>query len=443
MKLAWRPATFAYAFRALNGREFRLFFMGQGISLIGTWMQRIALAWLVYRLTGSALVLGAVAFAGQFPSALLAPLGGALADRWSRHRIVIVTQSLAAIQALLLAALVLSGGVQVWHIVVLTIVAALIDGVDIPARQSLLVQLVKGPAELSNAIALNSSLFNGARLIGPAAAGILIAIIGEGTLFLINGLSYVAVIGALLAMRVAPAAPAGERPAVVGALREGVSYAFGFVPIRSALILLAMINLAGVPYLMLLPVFATDVLDGGAHTFGFLMAATGLGALAGAAYLASRSTVRGLGRVATFCAGALGIGLVLLSQTTVVWLVMVFLLITGFGMMVQTTSINTMLQTLVDDQMRGRVMSLYSVAILGMAPIGKLLYGMLANVIGAQVTVLLGGIGCISAAVWFGRQLPVLRESVRPIYLELGIVQEAASPPSPAEDEAPRPGSAA
>jgi MFS family permease len=423
MKLAWHPTTLADPFRALRVRDFRLFFVGQGISLIGTWMQRIALAWLVYQLTGSALLLGAVAFAGQFPSALLAPFGGALADRWSRHRIVIATQSLAAIQALLLAALVLSGGVQVWHIIVLTVCSALIDGVDIPARQSLLVQLVKGPTELGNAIALNSSLFNGARLIGPAAAGILIAVIGEGLLFLINGLSYIAVIGALLAMRVTARPPVAQRPPVFGALREGFSYAFGFVPIRSALTLLAIVNLVGVPYLMLLPVFATDVLDGGAHTFGFLMAATGLGALVGAGYLATRSTVRGLSRLAALCAGMLGVGLVVLAQVGTVWIAFAVLLVTGFGMMVHSTAINTMLQTLVNDEMRGRVMSLYSMAILGMAPIGKLLYGGLANQIGAPTTVLVGGFGCVAAALWFARQLPVLRERIRPIYLEMGIIR--------------------
>jgi len=418
---------FAHAFRALRHRDFRLFFIGQGISLTGAWMQQVAMSWLVYRLTGSAFTLGAIAFASQFPTFLLAPIAGVVADRHRRHRIVVTTQSLALVEASILATLVLTGTVQVWHIIALSTVLGIVNAFDIPARQSLFVKLVEGPEDLANAIALNASMFNMARLTGPAIAGVLIGVVGEGPVFVINAASYIAVLTSLFRMDAAKAERPERQSRALSHLREGFRYAFGFPPIRSILTLLALTSLLGMPYVVLLPVFASDVLGGGPQTLGFLMSAAGLGALGGALYLASRTTVRGLGRVIAIAVTVFGVGLIAFSFSRWQPLSIALLLVTGFGMMVQSASSNTVLQTIVDEDKRGRIMSLYTMAFMGMAPFGSLLAGTLASNIGAPATVRIGGIACLGAALWFQHKLPAIRALVRPIYIRLGIIPEVAT----------------
>lgn len=412
--------------RALRHRNFRLFTMGQSISLIGTWMQQVAVGWLVYRLTGSAFLLGLVSFVSLGPGFVIAPLAGELADRYSKQRIVIITQFAMMIQALLLGALVLSGAVTIGWILVLMGVLGVATGFDIPARQAFLIDMVGDRRDLPNAIALNSSIFNGARLIGPAIAGFAIAAVGEGWVIVLNGASYIFVLGSLLSMRITQPSRTGSQGAVLRRMADGFRYAFGFAPIRAILALVAVVSLLGVPFSVLLPVIATDVLAGGPGTLGMLMSATGLGALAGALFLASRSTVRGLGRVIVVAATLFGTALVLLTFARSLAVALPLLLLAGFGMMAQMASSNTVLQTLVEDDMRGRVMSFYTMAFMGTAPIGSLLMGVLAARVGAPSAIGLGGAACVVAALYFGRRLPVLREIVRPIYQQMGILPELA-----------------
>ncbi|HXV64108.1 MAG TPA: MFS transporter [Vicinamibacteria bacterium] len=413
--------------RALRHRNYRLFFVGQGISLVGTWLSRAATSWLVYRLTDSAFLLGVLGFAGQIPMFFLAPLGGALVDRWDRRRILIATQALSMLQSFTLAVLALSQVITVTHIVILSVFQGLLNALDVPARQSYVIDLVEGNEDLPNAIALNSSMFNAARLVGPAIGGILIASVGEGYCFLIDGFSYLAVVASLLAIHVRPPVGRAKSPAVLRGIQEGISYAFGFAPIRAMLALIAVISLLGMPHAVLMPVFARDVLGGGPSTLGFLMAASGVGALLGAFYLASRKTVRGLGRLIAAMGALSGVSLAAFSQSRAVWLSLPLMALVGFGILVLTASSNTVLQTIVEDDKRGRVMSLYAVAFLGVTPVGSLLAGALANAIGAPITVLLGGVGCLVSAAAFFRQIPALREQVLPIYVEKGIVPEVAT----------------
>jgi MFS family permease len=411
-------------FRALSHRNYRLFFGGQGISLIGTWMQQIAMSWLAYRLTGSALLLGVVGFTSRIPTFLLASLAGVLADRWNRHRILVITQTLSMIQAMILAILVLTETVAVWHIISLSLLLGLINALDIPARQSFVVDMIEKREDLGNAIALNSSIVNGARLIGPSVAGVLIATLGEGMCFLVNGLSFIAVIMALLAMKIAPKQREMPSSQVLQGLKEGFSYAFGFAPIRSVLLLLALVSLMGMPYTVLMPIFAEKILHGGPQALGFLMGATGVGAMAGSIYLASRKSVLGLGKIIVISANLFGIGLIAFSLSHLFWLSLLFMLLTGFGMMVQMASSNTVLQTIVEEDKRGRVMSFYTMAFMGMVPFGSLLAGGLANKIGAPNTVMMGGVACILGSAMFAKKLPSLRKIARPIYVKKGIVSE-------------------
>jgi MFS family permease len=413
-------------FRALRHRNYRLFFGGQAISLIGTWMQRIAMAWLVYRLTGSAFLLGVVGFAGQIPTFLLVPFTGVLADRWNRHHILIATQTLSMLQALVLAALVLEGSIAIWHIVSLSVFLGLVSAFDVPARQAFVVQMVESKEDLGNAIALNSSVFNSARLLGPSIAGLLTAAVGEGLCFLLNGLSFLAVIAALLAMKLPPKEPNSGKAEVLRRLADGFSYAFGFRPIRAVILLLALISLVGMPYAVLMPLFAKDVLHGGAQTLGFLMGSAGVGALVGAIYLASRVRVVQLGRTIPVAAAIFGAGLVAFSRSGVLLLSLAFLAIMGFGMMVQMAASNTVLQTIVDDDKRGRVMAFYAMALMGTAPFGSLLAGGLASKMGAPNTLLAGGLACIAGSLLFAGKLPSLRAAVRPIYAEMGVTTGAA-----------------
>jgi MFS family permease len=413
----------AFLVRALRHRNYRLFFSGQSVSLIGTWMTRIATSWLIYRLTGSALLLGLVGFAGQIPSFLLAPVAGVLVDRWDRHRLLVATQVLAMVQSAALAALALTGVINIWHVLVLSLFQGVINAFDMPARQAFVVEMVESRADLPNAIALNSSMVNAARLLGPSIGGVLIAAVGEGWCFLFDALSYLAVIASLLLMRL----PRRERQARAGApilpeLQAGWSYVASSAPIASLLILLALISLVGMPYSVLMPIVASTVLHGGPHTLGFLMAATGVGALLGAVYLASRSSVLGLGRIIPIAAALFGAGLIGFGLSRQLWLSLFLLLVAGLGFMVQMAASNTLLQTLVDDDKRGRVMSFYTMAFMGTAPFGSLLAGAVAHRFGAPGTIVASGVGCLLGALWFARRLPGLRAEVRPIYAQLGIL---------------------
>ncbi len=409
-------------FRALAHRNYRLFYFGQSISLIGTWMQQIAMSWLVYRLTESAFLLGVVGFTTRIPTLVIAPFGGLLADRWNRHRMVVVTQILSMVQALVLAFLVLTGSIAVWHVIVLSLFLGFINALDIPIRQAFVVDMIENRQDLGNAIALNSSIVNGARLLGPSIAGVLIAALGEGMCFLLNGLSFIAVIWALLAMEITPKKREVSPSHFLVDLKEGFSYAFGFPPIRSLLLLLALVSMMGMPYAVLMPIFAEKVLRGGPQALGFLLGATGVGALAGTFYLASRRTVLGLGRVIVIATNLFGIGLIAFSFSRLFWLSVLFMLLVGFGMIVQMASTNTILQTVVDEDKRGRVMSFYTMAFMGMVPFGSLLSGTLADRIGAPDTIMIGGIACILGSLLFARKLPSLREMTRPIYVEKGIL---------------------
>jgi MFS family permease len=413
---------FAHILRALRHRNYRLFITGQSFSLIGTWMQSIALSWLIYRLTGSAFLLGVVGFTNQIPVTLFAPLAGVFADRWNLHRTIIITQTLALIQAFLLAALVFTQTVQVWQIITLSLMLGFINAFDTPCRQSFIVQMVDDKRDLSNAIALNSSMVNAARLIGPSIAGVLIAWVGEGACFLVNGFSYMAVIIALLAMHIVPKPSSGNDGHVISNLKEGLRYAFATPPIRSLLLLMAAVSIIGLPYPSLLPIFAKDILHGGAHTLGFLMGATGVGALCGAIYLASRRNVIGLDRVLSLAAGLLGIGLIFFALSRVFWLSAGMMFFIGLGMMTQVASTNTLLQTIVDDDKRGRVISLFILSFMGMVPLGTLIAGSIASAIGAPLTLAINGAVCIVACLIFIIQLPKWRKQVRPIYVAKGIL---------------------
>jgi MFS family permease len=412
--------------RALRHRNFRLFFGGQSISLIGTWMQRVAVAWLVYRLTGSAFMLGVVGFAGQIPLFVLAPVAGVLADRWNRHRILLFTQTLAMVQAFVFSFLVLAHRIRIWQVIVLAVVLGIINAFDVPTRQSFVIEMVEEKKDLGNAIALNSSMFNLARLVGPSLAGILIAALGEGICFFVNGISYLAVVVSLLMMRLGKTTAASRRTNAAQALVEGFRYAAGFAPIRAILLMLALISLTGLPYIVLMPVFAKDVLQGGPGTLGFLMGCAGMGALAGALYLAARKSVLGLGKLIPIAASLLGGGLVAFSFSRSYYLSLVLMVLTGFGQIVHMATGNTLLQTLVDDDKRGRIMSLYAMAFGGMMPLGSLLAGVLAGWIGAPWTVFCGGAACLIGAALFARSLPKLREMVHPIYVRMGIIPEIA-----------------
>jgi MFS family permease len=411
--------------RALRNRNFRLFYFGQTISLIGTWMQGVAMSWLVYRLTDSAFLLGAISFLGFLPSLLIAPFAGVLADRWNRHRLMFVIQTASMIQALILAGLVLTGTVQVWHVFVLRVFLGIADAFDIPVRQAFMLDMLDKKDDLTNAIALNSSMVNASRLIGPSIAGLLTASFGEGLCFLSNGLSYVAVLVSLAMMRL-PARPHTDKveiPVLQG-LKEGFNYALGFMPIRSILMLMSVVSLVGLPYLVLMPVFAKDVLHSGPRVLGFLTAAPGVGALVGAVFLASRKDVRGLGRVIPAASAIFGIGLIAFSLSRVVWLSIPMLFLAGFGMIVQMAGSNTILQTISDEDKRGRVMSFYTVSFRGILPFGSLMAGSMAGSIGAPWTVGIGGVVCILGALLFARNLPAWRKLVRPVYLQKGIISE-------------------
>jgi len=419
-----KESRFKNIYRSLKYKNFRYFFYGQSISLIGTWMQRIATPWLVYSLTDSVFLLGLVGFAGQIPTFLIAPFAGVLIDRWNRYTILIITQILAMIQALVLAFLFFDKSIEVWHIMLLSIFLGCINAFDMPARQSFVVDMIEKREDLGNAIALNSSMVNSARLIGPSVAGVLISLTGEGMCFLVNGLSYIFVITFLLMMKIPPKKERKKYTPVFQELKEGFLYTFRSLPIRYIILLLALVSLMGMPYTVLMPVFAKNIIHGGPHTFGFLMGASGIGALIAAIYMASRKSVLGLGKILPRFAALFGVGLIAFSQSSIFLLSLILMLVVGAGMIMQMTSSNTILQTIVDDDKRGRVMSFYTMAFMGTAPFGSLLAGYLASVVGAPNTLRIGGICCILGAIVYSRKLPEIKRSIRPIYIRLGIISE-------------------
>ncbi len=428
--------------RALRHRNFQLFFSGQLISLIGTWMQTVAQSWLVYRLTGSGLLLGSVGFASQIPVFLVAPIGGIAADRMNRQHIVIATQTFSMLLAFVLAALTLTHTVQVWHIFVLAALLGVVNAFDIPGRQAFLVDMV-GKEDLMNAIALNSSMFNGARVIGPAVAGILVARLGEGWCFFANGVSYLAVIAGLLLMKIQATARTSLKTSPLEHLKEGFQFVSRSAPIRALLLLLGLVSMTGMPYVVLMPIFAAKILHGGGEQFassigshdlgavrlGILMGASGVGALFGALTLAVRTGVKGLNRWVALCCAGFGVSLALFAFCTSFWVSVLLLLPVGYFIMLQMASSNTLIQVMVPDELRGRTMAVYSMMFMGMAPVGALLGGALSDRLGAQLTVAIGGVISVAGACWFAMHLPKIRAEARQL-----IVAQAMAGGEPAEE---------
>jgi MFS family permease len=431
-------------FRALAHRNYRLFILGQGVSLIGTWMQQTGLSWLVYDMTGSPFLLGAVAFCGQIPAFFLAPVAGVMSDQFDRRRTLLVTQAVSMAQAVMLVLLMWTGHLAIWQIITLSAVLGVANAFDMPTRQAFLIDMAPDRSDLPNAIALNSSMVNLTRLAGPLLGGVVIAVGGVLACFVVNAVSYMAVILALTAMRGLPARPRsaakfGFAMATRGLL-EGFSYAFGFAPIRALLLMVAMQSMLGMPVATLLPVFARDILHGDARLFGLLGGASGVGALSAALYLAQRKTVVGLGRPIAWAAGTFGLGMILFSLSRFVPLSLCVLAVTGFSMMLLLAGCNTLLQTVVDDDKRGRVMSLYAMAFMGTAPVGSLIAGTLASSFGAANAARLSGVSCIVGALVFAWRLPRLQEQVRPIYERAGLApmtRKASAVEAAAELQAP------
>ena len=429
----------AGTFRALRHRNFKLFFSGQIISLVGTWMQTVAQSWLIYRLTGSGTLLGWLGFVGQFPIFLFSPIAGLAADRWPRRRVVIATQTISMLLAFILAALTLSGHIgpqrvkeSTFEIIGLATLLGIVNAFDVPARQSFLIEMV-GREDLLNAIALNSSMFNGARVAGPAIAGALVVLVGEGWCFLLNGLSYLAVIAGLLMMRIVKSKPLHDGAAPLDKLREGFRFARHTKPIRALLSLVALVSFMALPFVVLMPIFAVKILHGGASAYGTLMGAVGVGAMFGALVLAMRQQLRGLGNVVAFAATGLGISLMLFSASRWYWISFAILIVTGFSMMMQFTATNTLIQAMVPDQLRGRVMSMYAMMFLGMTPIGSLFAGALADHLGAPIIVAVGGLASCLGGLFFARKWPALRGPVRDLVAAQGMM----SPPAPTTPSAP------
>jgi MFS family permease len=418
-----RLATYPL-WRSLRHRNYRLYLIGQLVSVCGTWMQQVAQSWLIYRLTGSATLLGLVGFATQIPVFVLGAIGGVVSDRYSSHRVALWTQTAALFQAIVLAGLTLAGWIQPLHIILLGVVLGVVNAFDMPARQALVHRLI-APDDLANAVALNSSMINAARIIGPGFAGLLVAKLGEGACFLVNSASYLAVIVALLGMKLPPQTNIPTKAlSIVHSLAEGFRYASRITPIRDVLLLLGVVGVMGMPYITLMPVFAADVHNSGADALGLMMGSVGLGALIGALYLAWRSSVIGLGRLIVVATLGFGMALIAFTVSKLYWLSLLLLVAVGLGWMVLIAASNTALQTLADDAMRGRVMSLFTLMLVGMAPFGSLLAGWLADRIGAPLIVAIGGAICAFAALVFARQLPRLRAAARPILIARGVIVE-------------------
>jgi MFS family permease len=419
------------ALRALHSRNYRLFVAGQLVSLIGTWMQSVAQSWLIWRLTGSAALLGFIGFAGQIPIFVLAPVGGVVADRMNRHRVLIATQSTMMVLAFALAALTLGGVIREWHIFVLAALLGVANAFDIPARQAFLVETVSRD-DIVNAVALNSSMLNGARIVGPAVAGLVVAAFGEGWCFLLNAISYVAVIGALLVMHVDDVPHPHAHTSAWESVVEGFAYSWNTKPVRALLLLLGLVSVMGMPYSVLMPIIAARVLHGGPNAYGLLMSASGVGALAGAALLTLRRHIHGLGRWVAVSAMCFGLSLIAFSFSRLLWLSALLLVPAGFFMMVEMAASNTLIQSMIPNRLRGRVMSVYSMMFMGMAPVGALIAGALAAPLGAPATVAIGGVICTAGGLLFGAGLPRLRGPAREL-----IVAQQLSAGSPGDDAAP------
>ncbi|HOO73251.1 MAG TPA: MFS transporter [Spirochaetota bacterium] len=422
-----RFAGFRNSLRSLNNRNYRLYFIGQGISFIGTWIQTIATGWLIYRITGSEFMLGIVAFSGQVPAFLASPLAGVLADRLDRHRILVVMQFIAMAQASVLAFLTVTETVQVWHIALLSVCLGLVNAFDMPTRHAFVTEIIDYKADLVNAIALNSVLFNASRLLGPAVAGILVAAAGEGACFLINAASYGVALISLLLMSPRPLRAEEERKNILLDMKDGASYALRSEPIRFLLGMTALMSLVAMSFPVLMPVFAAKVLQGDSHTYGFLVAASGLGALFGTFFLTTRRDVLGLEKVICVALLIFGSALTLFSFSRTIWLSLLILVFIGFGMVLSMASCNTVLQTIVDDDKRGRVMSFYIMAFAGAAPLGSLIAGTASSLIGAPLTVGISGLLSLGGAAFFIWKLPGLRSLIRPIYRKMGILPEVAA----------------
>jgi len=416
-----RISAISHVFVSLRSRNYRLYFIGQGISLIGTWMQNIALSWLVYRLTGSVFLLGLIGFTSQIPTFLLTPFTGVLTDRFNRLKIMTIAQVFFMLEALVMTLLVMFQVIQVWQIIALSLVFGVISAFDAPARQSLVVDLIDSPKNLGNAIALNSALFNGARLIGPAIAGLTIAAVGEGISFLLNTISFVAVIVALLMVKLPVRAVKKESSDFRKSFSEGFRYTFNTVPLRTLILILAILSLFGFPFIVLLPAYAKEILHGGSDTLGFLMSCLGAGALTGAIIMAARKTVLGLGRIVTYNVIILGIAIALAGISHKQWFSLLVLYFGGLSMILSLAAINTMIQTIADEDKRGRVMSFYAMALLGTMPIGNLLAGAVASGIGIKNTMLIGGVITVISAAWFENHRRIMRETVRNIYRRKGV----------------------
>ncbi len=404
---------FSSALRALSNRDYRLFFFGQGASLIGTWMQSIAASWLIYRLTGSAFMLGLAGFLGQMPVFLISPVAGVLGDRWSRHRILLVVQVMSMIQAFVFAAITLSGVVQVWHILTLTCILGIINAFEMPVRQAFIIEMIEDRSDLPNAIALNSSIFNASRLLGPAAAGVIVAAAGEGVCFLINGISYIAIIAAFLSMNVAASINKKSGKNVFTEMKDGFSYAVSFVPIRDILVLIALISFFGMTFPVLLPIFAAKIFNGGSHTFGILVSASGAGAFLATIYLAMRKSLNGQGLIMNIAVYVFALSLIAFSFSDIIFISAILLVIIGFSMIVVVASCNMVLQAVVDEDKRGRVMSFYIMSFTGAAPVGSLIAGSLSSKAGAPLTVFICGCACLMLAVAFSFRLPLVRGLVK------------------------------
>ena len=414
-------------FRALRHRNFKLFVYGQGLSLIGTWIQQVAVVWLVYQLTNSAFWLGVIGFTGQIPLFLLAPFAGVYADRANRHKLLLYTQTLALVQALVISILVFTGVIEIWHLIILSLMLGVINAFDMPIRQSFVVEMIDNQkSDLGNAIAFNSSIVNGARLIGPSIAGILIATVGEGWCFLLNALSFVGVLISLLRMKLEPFSPKYKETSVLTEISEGFKYTFGFHPMRYLIILLSIVGLMSTSITLLYPVIAKEYLGGGADIFGFLMSAYGTGALVGAFFLLNKKTVLGLGSLIGIAATIFGISLIAFSFSRVFIVSITMMAFAGLGMMLHVASTNTLLQTLSNSKMRGRVMSFYAMAFVGMTPFGSLLAGTLGSSISAPAAILISGSVCLLSALIYLNKLPVIKNILRPIYRDMGILPQIA-----------------
>lgn len=423
IKTKW-ISTLHTVFASLQSRNYRLYFIGQGISLIGTWMQQIALSWLIYRLTGSVFLLGLISFTSQIPNFVLSPFTGVITDRYNRLKIMTIAQALFMLEALTMTVLVMSGQIEVWQIIVLSVFFGIISAFEAPARQSLTVDLINNPKHLGNAIALNSALFNAARLIGPAIAGLTIAAVGEGVSFLLNTISYLGVIGALLMVKLPVKTSTPEHRDFKESFSEGFRYTFNTFPLRILILILAIVSLSGYPFIVLLPAYAKEILHGGSDTLGFLMSGLGAGALLGALIMAARKTVLGLGRIISWHMGLMGIAVILAGISNQLGYSLMILFFAGLSMILSLSSVNIMIQSLADEDKRGRVMSFYAMALMGTLPIGNLLAGTVASAIGIKDTLIIGGIITVITAFWFERKRRLMRETVRSIYKKKGIYTE-------------------